>query len=271
MVFNLTKTDSKVEKIKYPDGQVSVKLNVLAALDYEDTIWIASRFNNYEDLMYILAATEVLHYHNIEVSLRTTCFLGQRSDDRFYDNQSFDLKIYTDILNAQNYQCIDILHPHSNVLSGLLNHCKVTTNNDLVDTTVDHLEKIVKEKVVLVSPDAGAYKAIFKHAKRLNRELVTANKSRDKQGNLNTHVDAIFDKGETCLIVDDYCDGGRTFIELAKQLRQRGAKNVYLCVTHGLFSAGYQELAANLTGIYCTNSISDIDDMGTWLTQYKII
>ena len=33
----------------------------------------------------------------------------------------------------------------------------------------------------------------------------------------------------------DICDGGRTFIELAKVLKDNGAKRVTLYVTHGIF------------------------------------
>ena len=40
------------------------------------------------------------------------------------------------------------------------------------------------------------------------------------------------------LIVDDICDGGATFVGLAKELRAAGAKKVYLYVTHGIFSKG---------------------------------
>jgi len=40
------------------------------------------------------------------------------------------------------------------------------------------------------------------------------------------------------MIVDDICDGGATFILLAKELYAAGAKEVNLFVTHGIFSKG---------------------------------
>lgn len=50
--------------------------------------------------------------------------------------------------------------------------------------------------------------------------------------------------GYDCLVVvDDICDGGRTFVELAKAIREAGyTKELRLCVTHGIFSAGLQPL-----------------------------
>ncbi len=48
--------------------------------------------------------------------------------------------------------------------------------------------------------------------------------------------------GKACVIVDDLCDGGRTFIELAKVLRAKGAAKIALVVTHGIFSKGKEPL-----------------------------
>ena len=60
-------------------------------------------------------------------------------------------------------------------------------------------------------------------------------------------------------IVDDICDGGRTFIELAKEIKKQTNTPIYLIVTHGIFSAGFDKLSDELDGIFCTNSVKDID------------
>ena len=46
-----------------------------------------------------------------------------------------------------------------------------------------------------------------------------------------------------CIVVDDICDGGGTFIGLAKLLKGRGAIKCTLAVTHGLFTKGFDKLA----------------------------
>jgi ribose-phosphate pyrophosphokinase len=57
------------------------------------------------------------------------------------------------------------------------------------------------------------------------------------------------------VIIDDICDGGRTFIELAKAIKeQREGVEIYLVVTHGIFSAGFTELTKYFNGIFCTDS-----------------
>jgi ribose-phosphate pyrophosphokinase len=60
------------------------------------------------------------------------------------------------------------------------------------------------------------------------------------------------------VIVDDICDGGRTFTEIAKAIRtQVPNARIYLVVTHGIFSAGFEELEKYFERIYTTNSYKD--------------
>ena len=59
------------------------------------------------------------------------------------------------------------------------------------------------------------------------------------------------------MIVDDTCDGGRTFIELAKVLRARNAGKIELYVTHGIFSKGLKELSEHFDCIHSLNVWED--------------
>lgn len=75
-------------------------------------------------------------------------------------------------------------------------------------------------------------------------------------------------KGKQCLIVDDLADGGRIFKFLAEALKQQGAAEVYLYVTHAQFNYGFDELKETIDHVYCTNSYKDIDD--DFVTQFKL-
>lgn len=56
------------------------------------------------------------------------------------------------------------------------------------------------------------------------------------------------------LIIDDICDGGRTFIEVAKKLYEAGASEVSLYITHGIFSKGLEPLhEAGIKRIFTRN------------------
>ena len=122
-----------------------------------------------------------------------------------------------------------------------------------------------EDQIVLVSPDAGAYKKVFDVAKEFKIEkIITATKVRDvKTGKILRTEIPVLDQHRNLkyVIVDDICDGGRTFIELAKAIKDsRPTAEIYLIVTHGIFSAGFDELKKYITEVYCTNSVKDIND-----------
>ena len=45
-------------------------------------------------------------------------------------------------------------------------------------------------------------------------------------------------RGKNVLIVDDFTISGGTLIEMAVACKERGCKDVYACVSHGVFSKG---------------------------------
>jgi ribose-phosphate pyrophosphokinase len=155
------------------------------------------------------------------------------------------------------------MDPHSDVLEACLNNFKKIDNFALVDDALSYLiGEDEEDQVVLVSPDAGAYKKIFDVAKEFNiLKIITATKVRDlKTGQiLHTEVPVLDQHNDLkYIIVDDICDGGRTFIEIAKAIKVScPTAKIYLVVTHGIFSAGFEELEKYFERIYTTNSYKD--------------
>lgn len=253
-VFNM-----KYEITKYSDGQVSAKIT-----KSESIMSVTIRGSSYEDLFKAASIKEAWsHEHHTNHSiLNIKCLIGQRSDRRFNDSESFDLKVIANFINSMNYARVNILHPHSSVAPALI-------DNSHVDSPKEFILK-AREQMgadILVSPDAGAYKDTYAIAQEVNSNLVAANKVRIN-GTPQIRIDGNVE-GSHCLIVDDIADGGRTFIELAKKLKEKGAKGVRLYVTHGMFHFGFDELKEHIDHIYCTNSYRDIED--DFVTQYKVI
>ena len=112
---------------------------------------------------------------------------------------------------------------------------------------------------VLVAPDAGALHKTEEVADTLCLDMIAAKKVRDPLTTkiVSTTIDAEIDPDCHYLIVDDICDGGRTFIELANVLKEKGANHLHLYVTHGIFSAGFAELSKYFDTIWTTNSFTD--------------
>ena len=269
-LINIEKSDIDYKISKFPDGQQTVDLiewNDL--LKYENAVKIISRLNSFKDLELIICATAAIRNikPNREITLYVPYFLGARSDRQFVEGGVNYLKqVICPIINSQGFHKVTVLDPHSDVLEACLNNYEKVNNHALVKYALSDIDNTdnAHDRICLVSPDAGAYKKIFDVAKMLGiQNIITATKVRDiKTGNiirteiptLDQHADLKY------VIIDDICDGGRTFIELAKAINgSRPSAKVYLVVTHGIFSNGFYELSKHIEKIYSTNSISDID------------
>ncbi|WP_194767287.1 phosphoribosyltransferase family protein [Tamlana sp. I1] len=246
---------------KFKDGQVAAKIIESGDLD------IKIRGNSYEDLFRIASIKEAWDNENstnktLTATLTIYCLIGQRSDRRFNDLESFDLKIIANFINSMAFDKVEILHPHSSITLALINNSKEIKNYEFVKKAYNAIGN-----PVLISPDAGAYKTTHEIAEKLDADLIPSNKVRVNgmpvisiQGDVN---------GKDCLIVDDLADGGRTFKFLAEELKEQGARKVFLYVTHAQFNYGFEELKTAIDHVYCTNSYKDIDD--AFVTQYKVL
>lgn len=270
-LVNAENSDIKYKISKYPDGQQSISIDLPDTdLHEKITVSITSRLNSFRDLEVIIAANQALReFSYVEnVKLNVPYFLGARSDRKFEAGTSNYLKtVICPIINSQNFSRVTVLDPHSDVLEACLNNYHKHDNHRLVKDALSKIDNRdgAQDRICLVSPDAGAYKKIFDVAKKFNIEnIITATKVRDiRSGNiirteiptLNQHDDLKY------VIIDDICDGGRTFIELAKAIKgSRPTAKVYLVVTHGIFSAGFEQLNQYFEGIYTTNSYRDVAD-----------
>ncbi|HWG34920.1 MAG TPA: ribose-phosphate pyrophosphokinase [Gemmatimonadaceae bacterium] len=89
---------------------------------------------------------------------------------------------------------------------------------------------------VVVAPDVGSAKMARGFAKRLNATFAIIDKRRPK-ANVAEVVNVVGEVGDRdCLLVDDMIDTAGTMCEAARALKALGARDVYVCATHALFS-----------------------------------
>jgi len=292
--LNLVNPEDKLscgyEISKFPDGQQSIKIvekvyDTFSSLKKQaNHITIKSRLNTFQDLELIICANQALKEIGVKsVKLYIPYCIGGRSDRKFQEGGFNYIKtVIAPIINSQNFDEVTIMDPHSDVLEACINNFKKVNNHRLIrfaieDMLIDKWRKTTddigfdywlthmlpkKQEIAIVSPDAGALKKIYDVAKvfKINN-VTTAGKVREiNTGNiLKTELPTMDLEGiEEILIIDDICDGGRTFIELAKEIKKQTDKPIYLIVTHGIFSAGYAQLGEYFEKIYTTNSIKDI-------------
>ena len=278
---NAERSDIKYKVSKVPDGQQSITLD-LENTNFEpvsQSVTIKSRLNSFLDLELIICANQALielgikksEFRLKEINLYTPYFIGARSDRKFLNGQSNYLKtVICPIINSQNFNRVTILDPHSDVLEACLNNFDKVSNVDFASTAIKYY---VEGDLTLISPDAGALKKIYDVSKAIGcKNVIVANKLRDMETSkiIRTEVPGLDNdisftgepKSKNFVICDDICDGGRTFIEIAKAIqdvRPRSIFNdkIYLCVTHGIFSAGFEELEKYFTAIFTTNSVKE--------------
>jgi ribose-phosphate pyrophosphokinase len=279
MYLNLTNnetSDIKFEISKFPDGQQSVTLtsSYLEHLKSEE-ITIKSRLNSFKDLELIICVNQALRNIGVtDIQLYVPYFIGARSDRKFSVGGVNYLKnVICPIINLQQFSKVTVLDPHSDVLEACLNNFEKISNVGLVKWALQQLyperwdnPKAGLDEIVLVSPDAGALKKVYHVAETFNiPNVVVASKHRDIATGkiISTEVPlTVVHSDKSFVVVDDICDGGRTFIELAKVIEQTyPSAPIYLIITHGIFSAGFSELNKYFDGIFCTNSVKDIGDL----------
>jgi ribose-phosphate pyrophosphokinase len=266
------KSEIKYKIYKFPDGQQNIELFTSDWAYKEDSIvQIKSRLNNFNDLELIIATNACLRNLKVkEVHLFTPYFLGSRSDRDFTEGRggnNYLKDVICPIINSLNFKTVTCIDPHSDVLEACIKGFRKESNLDLVKWVFMNHPQNTKpvEDFILVSPDAGASKKIYKLAEQIGYkgDVITCSKDRDIDGkltmvNVPIAFDAFTSKKADFIIIDDICDGGATFINIAKNLKNRVKGKIYLIVTHGIFSKSFGELSQYFDNIYCTNSYKDI-------------
>ena len=123
---------------------------------------------------------------------------------------------------------------------------------------VGRITELRLPNLVVVSPDAGFVKAARRYARALGASLAIANKERPAHDEHAEVLEIIGDvAGKTALIVDDFTISGGTLTVVAVRLVERGAREVYAMVTHGVLTPGSVERieASPLERLFITDTI----------------
>lgn len=296
-ILNLTKpnqVDSTIQyKIsKFPDGQQSVTITGIgmgtgdpaSPINLKDKACkILSRLHTFEELELIICATQALRNLGVKhIELFIPYLIGARSDRKFETGGVNYIKdVIAPIINSMGYEKVTIHTPHSDVSEACINNFNKFEIDSVVRFAIENINEELGiksgdySKIRLLSPDAGALKRIYGAAEKIGyqNEIIIAAKHRNLVTGQITHTSVpmnVNDAGKHIIIVDDICDGGRTFIEVAKVIKEIQGLcatvhpddhgKIYLVVTHGIFSAGLTELNKYFDGIYCTNSYMDMNN-----------
>jgi ribose-phosphate pyrophosphokinase len=261
MKSGISETD-QYKAWKFAGGEVHLKLKNIEAITDHDFI-LNTRLNTSDDIIFLILMVDTVKktWEDAHITVFIPYMPYQQADRDFSEGECFSLKTITTILNSLPVNKFIVFDSHSDVTPALLKNCYVRDNHAYIDWVIRNLTNNDVSNLVILSPDAGAYKKIFKLATHLHfqGDVATANKSRSiSTGNIDSVEISKQDfEGKNVLIIDDICIGGRTFVELAKKLRERNVGNLYLAVSHGIFSNGFSELGKYFERVFTTNSRRD--------------
>lgn len=107
---------------------------------------------------------------------------------------------------------------------------------------------IDKDHLIVISPDEGALDRAVYFANVLGVDTGMFYKRRDYSTIVNGKNPIVAHEflgdnidGKDVIIIDDMISSGGSMLDVAKQMKERGARNVYVCCTFGLFTDGFDK------------------------------
>jgi ribose-phosphate pyrophosphokinase len=245
------------ESFAFSGGEVQVKVDGVSQPG--ESVTIQASLESSQDIMALLMATDAVRRRfGSRTPIRLVCpYLPYARQDRVMNaGEALGIRVMCDLLNGLDFESVEVWDVHSDVSLALL------------DRAIHYEQKMFVQRIpvndpntIYVAPDAGAMKKVLASAKAYGREMITAQKVRDtKTGDITgTQVHYSGSSDRDFLILDDICDGGRTFTELAKELKKLTSGKVYLYVTHGIFSKGFEPFEGLIDHIYVANPFKTVD------------
>ena len=267
---------------EFPGGERHIQLPYIRSTG---PLLVMTRLDSSNDLMDLFLVVDALRREGIhDISLYAPYIPYGRQDRVAVKGEPLSIAVMTALLGSMPFRHVYTIDPHSLVTTATLWTIETLPMRPFVYDVMRLVRTSWKyyagnAGIVMVAPDVGAAKKIDEYSSYFREYVPTAYalKHRDPgTGELSfKDFTGDFVTGHIAVIFDDICDGGGTFIPLARELLSRGAVEVHLAVTHGIFSKGLQPLKdAGITRVYTTDSRIPIlgdHEPKNFLHQYKIL
>lgn len=245
-----TLTQQRIRFTLFPDNQPHIDLLDVAE---GDDVEVVIRLNTSVDVLHLLQIADALD--NIgarKASLVITYLMAARYDRSMRFGDSVDLRVIAKLINSCGFAKVLVFDVHSDTALALIDRSRNISNQVLV-------EAYDKPNAILICPDAGAVKKVEKYSfwnPRIKNVVHCVKKRNLNTGTvqltlLDPHDDCV---DENCVVIDDICDGGATFLAIAGQVVK--PKTLTLIVSHGIFSKGLRQLKERYTEIITTDSFA---------------
>ena len=179
-----------------------------------------------------------------------------RADRKTAGRESITAKLAANLLTKAGANRIIAMDLHSSQIQGYFD---IPVDHVYGSPTiVEYIKSKNLEDLVVVSPDVGGVARARAFASRLGDAPLAIIDKRRQAHNVAEVMNVVGDvRGKTAVLVDDMIDTAGTITEGARVLREQGARQVYACATHAVFSPPAIERLSNgcLEEVIVTNTI----------------
>ena len=219
----------------FADGEIYVELNENIR---GNSIFIIQSISSpaNDNLMELLLCIDALKRSSAKNITAVIPYFGYaRQDRKVVPRTSISAKLVSNLITKAGADRVVTVDLHAGQIQGFFD---IPVDN-LFSTPIfaRHVKKNIKSKnIVCIAPDVGGTERARALGKILNVGLAIVDKRRPKPGQSQV-MNVIGEvKDKTCVIVDDIIDSGGTIVNAAKALKDRGAKEVYVYITHGVLT-----------------------------------
>ena len=255
-IIEIDKFPNGESNVRIPDHWLSDEPNMETTMTYE------LKYESDSDLFQLYFIKK--HFDSLaKVSftiLKCYYFPYSRMDRVKTFKDVFTLKYVTDFINSLGFDSVLILDAHSDVAPALLNNVDNTSVIDSLLSATQREGNYNPSSDYIYFPDSGAEKRYSYLVGVSQVKTLTAIKHRNFSTGKIESLKVIGDSdlaGRNVVMVDDLCSFGGTFMLGAKELKARGAGNIFLCVAHCEDSIFKGEILTTpyISKVYTTDSI----------------
>jgi len=231
--LKLKLVNAKIEK--FSDGEIYVEINENIRGNSIFVVQSSSHSAN-DNLMELLICIDALRRSSAKSITAVIPYFGYaRQDRKVVPRTAISAKLVSNLITNAGANRVLTLDLHAGQIQGFFD---IPVDN-LFSTPIfarDIKKNINTNSLVCVSPDIGGVERARALGRRINASIAIVDKRRPAPGksevmNIVGHV-----KNKTCVIVDDIIDSGGTIVNATKALKDKGAINVYVYITHAVLS-----------------------------------
>ena len=229
---------------RFADGEIYVEINENIRGNSIFVIQSISTPAN-DNLMELLICIDALRRSSAKNITAVIPYFGYaRQDRKVVPRTAISAKLVSNLITNAGAHRIVTVDLHAGQIQGFFD---IPVDN-LFSTPIfsKHIKKYISNKnIICVAPDVGGVERARALGQKLNVGLAIVDKRRPAPGKSQVMNIIGNVKGKNCLLIDDIIDSGGTIVNAAKALKEKGAKDVYVYVTHGVLSGNAVEQINN--------------------------